>query len=457
MSRSTPVFFAALICLSNLAFSQDVESRVRALAEPLIKAKRAMGISIGVISGEERFSVHLGKTGDGEEMPNDQTVYEIGSISKVFTGLMLADAVVGGNVRLDQPAGELLPDDVVMPTWNETQITLLQLSTHRSGLPRLPDNMTEVTSDNPYAGYTSKHMYEFLNAHTLGRAPGEKGEYSNFAVALLGHLICLNSERSYEQVLQEKNTGPLSMDSTAVELTDSMRFRMATPHDSGLNPTSNWEFADVPGAGGIRSSIEDMLKFAAANLNPPDGELGQAIELAWKQHQPSTGGSFAMGLGWHLARDGQTRWHNGGTGGYRTMLMINRPLQIAVVVLCNTACGEVDALAEQMVQMLAGAEVRPVTFADQTEVDVPVEKMKRLEGRYQLVPTFIFDVNVRDGKLMVGVTNQPTFQVFAKSETEWFYKVVPASLTFRLTESGECTALELFQNGIRQTAKRVDE
>ncbi|MBB3204728.1 CubicO group peptidase (beta-lactamase class C family) [Rhodopirellula rubra] len=456
MLRIKAMFVLGLLCLSSDAGAQSLASRVRDLAEPLVKTERVMGMSIGVISGGQRLTVHVGTVAKGSPRASDETVYEIGSISKVFTGLMLADAVATDRMRLDQPAGDFLPEGVEMPRWKNTAITLRHLATHRSGLPRLPDNMRDVASDNPYARYTSTQAFEFLKSHSLRRAPGAEGVYSNFAVALLGDLICRDAERSYDEQLRERITGPLKMDATSVELSDSMRSTMATPHDAGLNATSTWEFADLPGAGGIRSNIDDMLTFAQTNLDPPEGDVGDAIELAWRQHQATTGSASAMGLGWHVAGDGQTRWHNGGTGGFRSMLMINRDQKIAVVILCNTSCDAVDALATRIMVELANANDASSASETPVEVDVALEKMKRLEGRYQLAPTFIFDVRVRDGKLMVGITNQPTHQVYAKSETEWFYKVVPASLAFKMGADGKCMSLELLQNGIRQTARRVE-
>jgi CubicO group peptidase (beta-lactamase class C family) len=213
----------------------------------------------------------------------------------------------------------------------------------------------------------------------------------------------------------------------------------------------------LAGAGAVRSTANDMLAFVRANLDPPKGELGQAIEMAWNIHQkPIAETDFAMGLGWHVARDCQTRWHNGQTGGYHAMVLINRPLRIGVVVLANTATGEIDRLAEDLVRMLAGAKVPPRTFEKRETVEVEPEVLERYVGKYELAPGVVFTVSAEDGKLMVGLTGQPTFQVFPRSETEWFYKVVDATLTFKVNDDGQCRALILFQNGIRQTAKRVE-
>jgi len=134
------------------------------------------------------------------------------------------------------------------------------------------------------------------------------------------------------------------------------------------------------------------------------------------------------------------------------MILVNRDMRAAVVLLSNTATGEVDALAEQIMRMLAGATVEPRKFDE--PIDVPLETMQKYVGTYKLVPGIHFTVTVEDNQLMVGLTGQPTFSVFARSETEWFYKVVKATLTFEVDDDGTCNSLELFQNGVRQKAMR---
>ena len=200
-----------------------------------------------------------------------------------------------------------------------------------------------------------------------------------------------------------------------------------------------------------------MLKFIQANLDPPDGKLGEAIELAWKQHVPARGSSFAMGLGWHIARDGSTRWHNGQTAGYHSMLMISRPGGFGVVVLCNTASMEVDALTESIVRLMAGMEVKPREFKRAVVKQVDPDVMKRLAGRYELVPGFVLTVTIRDDKLYVQATNQAALRVFPESDTRWNYRAVKASLTFDLPEAGNCKAVTLHQNGRTLTGQRLTD
>ncbi|PAY19630.1 hypothetical protein CKO51_10230 [Rhodopirellula sp. SM50] len=429
------------------------QQRIRALVQPYLDSEQVVGLSLGLIAGDSSATFHFGKTSHRGEKPTDQTVYEIGSVSKVFTGILLADAVVQAKVKLNQDAADLLPAGARMPDSNGKKISLLDLSIHRSGLPRLPSNMKNVGGENPYADYTSQLALEFLNDYSLSRDPGDKMEYSNLAVSFLGYLLCHQAGKSYDQLLSQRIAKPLGMTSTTVTGDDEVLQRLATGHSTPGKPHSTWEFADMPGAGGIRSTVTDMLRFAKSNLDPPDDDLGKALQLAWQQHRGGDAKDFAMGLGWHIARDGSTRWHNGQTGGYHAMLFVSREVPAAVVLLTNTATMEVDRLAEDLIRMLAGAAVEPRTF--QSTIDVPIAKMKRCEGRYQIAPGAVFDVSIVKDRLMVQLSGQPAFEVFPKSETEWFYKIVQATLTFKDEQNGRFEALELFQNGIRVSATRI--
>jgi CubicO group peptidase (beta-lactamase class C family) len=448
---------AAAMGRTPLPAQEPLEPRIERLARPYLENDIVLGMTVGVLhEGRAEFFGYGALSRQDRRAPDGETIFEIGSITKVFTGLLLADAVVQGRVALDQTAGELLPAGVAMPGGPEQRIQLVHLATHTSGLPRLPENFQIADAANPYAAYSVDDLYAFLNGHTLARAPGEKSEYSNLAQGLLGHLLSLEAGSTYEELLRRRIALPLDMPSTRITLDEAQTARLAPGSQVNLQPAANWDLATLAGAGAIRSTARDMLRFAAAMIDPPEGKLGEAIELAWKVHQPPLAEEdFAMGLGWHVARDGATRWHTGQTGGYHAMLLVHRPTKASVVLLANTATMEVDRLAEDVLRMVLGAEVEPRQF--EAVVAVPLEMMQKYAGRYELAPGAVFTVSVDDGKLMVGLTGQPTLEVFARAEREWFYKVVDASLTFHVNEAGKCTSLTLRQNGVAHEAKRITE
>jgi uncharacterized FlaG/YvyC family protein len=180
-----------------------------------------------------------------------------------------------------------------------------------------------------------------------------------------------------------------------------------------------------------------------------------------QQHDVDASGP-AMGLGWMIASDGQTRWHNGQTGGSHSAIFINREINCAVVVLCNTAVRrEVDLLAMQLIRKAAGHESEPETKEASNKKSagpaIDAKLRSRLEGRYQLTPNFIFTVRDRGGHLMVSITNQPTQEVFPDSPTRWSYREVDATLEFNLEKAGPAKSLILHQNNMKQTAYRMNE
>lgn len=360
----------------GLDTQQVSRDEVRRFAAPLVDTERIDGLSIGVIQDQRRFTVHLGKAttvndpklGEVSKVADDDTVYEIGSISKVFTAILLAHAAID-DAEMLASSPNTDKSEVALPNWPGRSITWLDLAVHRSGLPRLPTNFETAGSVNPYASYDSKKAIEFLRDYKLQLTPGERFQYSNFAFSWLGYLLAQRGGTSYGQLLSDRVTNPLGMLDTSVALSLDQKHRFATPHQTFGRATSSWEFADLPGAGGIRSTTADMLKFMAAQLDPPDSKLGKSIDLAWKQHQPGDADSFAMGLGWHIARDGQTRFHNGQTGGFHSAMFVNREINTAVIVLANTASLQVDLLAELLIQKLAGVDVPPLTFPKPIQVD----------------------------------------------------------------------------------------
>ena len=330
-----------------IASSQNLTDQwVEKAAGPLVENRVVDGLSVGYIEGEHYGIVHLGTANQAKKKADNLTVYELGSISKVFTSLLLADAVVRGEIDLNAAADVANPAGIRLPSRDGRSIKWIDLSTHRSGLPRLPSNLPLTDLTNPYRDYDSKKAAAFLNQYELPRQPGESQEYSNFGVSVLGYLVAQKAGKSYQQLLRERIAEPLQMTDCTVSLSDDQTKRLATPHDKFGSATSPWTFADLPGAGGIHATMRDMMRFAKAQLTPPTGKLGEAIELAWKQHTEADASGPAMGLGWMIAGDGQTRWHNGQTGGSHSALFINRELKCAVVVLCNTAVtNEVDQLA----------------------------------------------------------------------------------------------------------------
>lgn len=426
------------------------------LVQPYLENKKFFAASVGIVRKGKVYTRSYGQMSETDQTkPDANTIYEIGSISKVFTGILLADAVERKQVKLDQTLGALVSG---LSDSNEEiakSITLQHLSQHMSGLPRMPGNMSIKDFNNPFDGYDRKRLLDYLKTANTMSPPGEKHAYSNLGVGLLGDLLSQQSERSYEQLLAERIFKPLEMQDASLEVPDEKMKRFAPPHNATLMKDHCWDFDSLAGCGAIRGSVNDMAKFMKANINPPDNEIGNAINLAWKKSLDATKQHSAMGLGWMIAADGSTRWHNGRTGGYQAMMLVSRQLKTGVVLLSNTAGSEIDPLAESIFQMAVGMSVKPRQFVK--EVDVDEKFVQRLVGKYRLAKGVIIDVTAKGNRMTAQITGQQALSIVPEQDTVWRYELVEAKLVFDVPDQGPATKVTLKQDGRNMVSPRIDD
>jgi D-alanyl-D-alanine-carboxypeptidase/D-alanyl-D-alanine-endopeptidase len=460
---------SALLGISKIAGAQTAAATAAAalpsetdvkqiLVHAVDNEKRTVGIVVGLIDPQGSKVVSYGRLDlKTPAAPGPDTVYEIGSISKVFTSLLLADAVKRGEVALDDPVSKYLPKSVKMPSRNGKEITLVDVATHTSGLPRLPSNMHPANGENPYADYTVQNMYDFLSGYQLTRDPGAKYEYSNLGGGLLGHVLALRAGKDYETLLRERVLTPLHMTSTGIRLKSDELARLAPGHTGSLEPAANWDLPTLAGAGGLRSTAHDMLLFLSANLGFTQTPVAAAMEFERTAvRRPTDVPNMEVALAWHILKRGDNEivWHNGGTGGYRSWLGFDLKKRIGVVVLSNSANG-VDDIGQHLLD--PSLPIVPFEAPKQrTAVTIDPKVLDGYVGRYQLTPQFSVTVTHEQGSLYLQATGQPKFQIFAESLTEFFLKVVDAQITFVSGPDGRATKLVLHQGGANQHLKKVE-
>ena len=310
------------------------------LSDRIDVAKQSVGIVVGFIDDDGRIVVGHGKVAfDDDTTPDGETLFEIGSATKVFTGILLADMARAGKVKLDDPVQKYLPDSAKMPVRDDRPITLYDLATHTSGLPRLPANLAPADPGNPYADYSVENLYEFLANHELARGPGVEPEYSNLGMGLLGHVLALQANTDYDSLVRRRIAVPLGMRETMIALSPKLEARLAQGHDGNLQPTANWDIPTLAGDGALRSTVYDLLKFVAANLDPAESKLPASLQEAQKPREDFGPGGTQVGLAWFISsREGTTIiWHNGQTGGYHSFVGFDRERRRGVVVLSNAS------------------------------------------------------------------------------------------------------------------------
>ena len=424
-------------------------------ARQLVDGEWCAGLVVGLVDadGGTRVLAWGETTRGGGQAPDGDTVFEIGSATKVFTSLLLADLVARKQVKLDTPVARLLPARVKLPR-GKRAITLLDLATHTSGLPRMPDNFTPADLANPYADYTVDQLHAFLAGATLARQPGEAYEYSNLGAGLLGHALALRAKQPYEALVTERITAPLGMKDTAITLSDGMRARLAQGYDGDGEPARPWDLPTLAGAGALRSTANDLLRFLAVNLGharPPGGALGRALALAQTPRRDADRPGERIGLGWHLHADGAV-WHNGQTGGYHSYLAFHPARRVGVVVLASGGGQAIDDFGAAALAAAAGDEA-PVLVLP-ASVAVPEKTLATYVGEYELAPGFAIAVTRAGGRLYGQATGQPRFRLFARSPTAFALRVVEAEITFEIDGKGRVTGLVLHQNGMDLPGRR---
>lgn len=328
----------------------------------LVDRGEVVGAAAGVISEGQTQLFYYGRvrkqTG---QAPDGTTLFEIGSITKAFTGALLADMVNRGLVRLDQPVQDLLPEGVAVPAYEGAVITLEDLATQSSGLPRMPDNF-QGPKGNPYATYGTDEMYAFLAGYTLPRAPGAQYEYSNFGAGLVGVALARRAGKPYEQLITETVCMPLGMTDTCIALDEARRARLAQGYSTVLEVLGRrihrkqqpWDFEAFQAAGAIRSTLPDMMRFLDAAMSGENG-LRSAFDLAEEGRFPIGEGAH-VGLFWHVSESdelgGPMVWHNGQTGGYHAFLGFVRETGAGVVILANTADMAVDTAGQTILAVI---------------------------------------------------------------------------------------------------------
>jgi D-alanyl-D-alanine-carboxypeptidase/D-alanyl-D-alanine-endopeptidase len=550
---------------SRLKLPDDVVNSI----EKRIEFGLNPSIVVGIIDKDGPHYFNFGKKSDNGTEANEHTIYEIGSITKVFTATLLSQQVIDGKLKLDDAIKNYLPSQVKIPQWGANEITFGNLSDHTSGLPRLPSNMSPSDPGNPYADYTVDQMYSFLSGYKLTRDVGSAYEYSNLAQGLLGHILALNAGVTYESLMIKTIARPLGMKETKITLDKKMKKNLAIGHDKGV-VAKNWDLPTLAGAGAIRSSTHDMIKFISANL----GFLNTSLQAAMKKtHEVrhDKAGSMRVGLGWHIAKgkNGDVIWHNGGTGGYMAFAGFVKESGEGVVLLTNSTESIDDigfhllnpesplriikpSIASEIRKTIDvnGVEAARTLFNDikknkpdeyniseadinalgysymdknltaalaifkmnidmypnssnvydsygeallkngdkdlaienykkslelnpaningiqaleklgvkiQTEnAEVPEAILDTYVGSYELNPGFNILIT-RNGKQLFGqATGQGKFELYAKSNREFYLKVVNAQIIFNVNEQAAVENLTLIQNGQKITGKKVN-
>ena len=423
----------------------------------LEKQHAATGIVVGVLRPSGPSIVAYGATAlKGGRKVGGDTIYEVASLTKVFTALLLADAAARGEAGLDDPLEAYVPPGVKVPRFDDRAITLTDLATHTAGLPLRPNNLHAAPDAiNKYAGYSLDQLYAGLPDYRMTRKPGAQFEYSNLGPSLLGHGLALRRGTTYSALLRDRITRPLGLVDTRFGDDPAGQARRAQGYDIDLKPVGPSDDGALNPGGGLRSTANDLLRLLSLFLNGQGpGDLPRAARLMLTVDRPGDGADTRMALGWRRTQaEGETfYWSDGSGDGSRAFMGFSPARRIAVVALANAATGMgIDDIGARVIAPGQAVNLKiPVTHH---QITVPPGDLDRFVGVYRYAPGDEFPVTRGAGGLLVG-SGPSQFPIYPEAPTRFFAKVADVRLDFT-TQSGPPPSVIFRQDGKSFIYKRV--
>ncbi|WP_431257388.1 serine hydrolase [Roseateles chitinivorans] len=386
-------------------------------------------------------------------VPDPQALFELGSITKTFTALLLADAVTRGLIKLDDPVEAVLPDRLPLRDSQDAPLRWVDLATQRSGLPRLPSNLAvrpELT--DPYATYDWTQMAAFLSGWRADKPRDTAYEYSNLGFGLLGQALGFLQQRDYPALLRERVLVPLGL-ADQIFLSPPPGRRFLDGHDKAGKTVDHWTFRPaMAGAGALLGSTRGIARYAQAALGQFDHPLKEAFALCLRRHGARDIPGASIGLAWNAGvLPGRVAFnHDGATFGFSTSLWLDPSKGNASAVFANAGVGVVDLALHLLEPAIPPSDM---SLTRQSTVTLSAGQLKPLVGVYVLSPSMKITVHADGNRLFARATGQQGFELFAKSPLTFFAKVTPLEIVFEPGEDA-APALTVRQAGRNTRAPR---
>jgi D-alanyl-D-alanine-carboxypeptidase/D-alanyl-D-alanine-endopeptidase len=456
-AKTTLCGLVLALCMAGAASAKDGSDEARhfpsdedltLMLRYLVEDGAAPGIVLGILEADGSTRVVSYGSGGPDTRPlGPRSVFEIGSINKVFTGILLAEMAARGEVSLTDPVSKHLPKSVKVPSRNGREITLLDLATHHSGLPKMPDDWAPADAENKYADFTVDNLYAFLASYELKSDPGSKLEYSNLGMGLLGHALAQAAGKSFSELIQERILQSLGMKMTGFELEGEIARWSVKGHSKDGKVVPFWFGTEaIHGAGGLRSNVGDLLHFLKANVNSDNSGLYRAMREAHGVRK-RINDRFSIGLAWQVItdRDRTIIITGGGTGGFTSRIGFDPDKKVGFVLVANSAAFE-DDLGMDFLRRGPPLKIR--------EVELPKNVLQKYIGEYELGPGRSLVIKLDGDALTLQAPGNVRFRMYAESDTEFFLKRTPWRLRFTEDDGGEIAGLVVNMNGVDRRARR---
>ncbi len=359
--------FAAAACAALLASAVNAgaesspETLGQMIDQAVARVPACVGLAIGATQGNVRAQRFYGDTGN-HGPPKGDTEFEIGSITKTLTATLLAFEDQQGTMHIDDPLARYAPPGFRVPDFKGQPILLAHLAEHTSGLPRVVPN--------PAAPMPPEQLWRFIGNYQLPRAPGEQFLYSNLGFALLARAMVRRSNASEDELYARIITGPLGLHDTAIELTTAQRSRLARGFRMDGQPAPEFGpgFPAMAGAGAVRSTLNDMMRYLDFELGRVDIPL-RSLLAALNKPRHAAGPNGSVGLGWQMrdGPNGKIIFKDGAMPGYASYMVFVPSHGTGVVILSNQAGCAVRKIAGQIMGELSGASAQDLPASDNNE------------------------------------------------------------------------------------------
>ena len=458
--RAIAVLAASVITLASalatpssstaaLGSDADIHTILAARVEAIAGTEDGVGIVVGVIQPQGRTIISYGHLNQGDPRPLDgNTVFEIGSVTKAFTALLLADMVRKGEVALADPVEKYLPHGVKIPELSGHSITLANLATHTSGLPFLPDDVPEF-NESAAREYGSAQLYQFLARFQLPHNAGAVWDYSNLGYWLLGQALASRAGTDYGSLLRARVTAPMKMTSTSITVSAKLRTRLAVGHNAVLQPASPFSatsiYAAMPAAGGLVSTVNDLLKFLSVAMGSERSPLTPAIASMLNTRRPIDD-QAEQALGWVVMGKGDNQLviHDGATWGYSSCVAWDPKMRVGVVVLSNQLASVSD-IARHILR--PNFPLEKPTPNKHVEIDLDSVVLDGYAGEYEVKDEGVFRIARQKNFLEIQLPTSwglPRFRLRAENRTDFFVAELPVRVTFRIESDGRVNGLMIY-------------
>lgn len=454
LAAATSLAFARTHAFANPASAIDA-ARLSPLPDlaTLLRTRLAhqgVGLAAARVDAQGLQLAYAGARQAGSSAAVDAgTHFEYGSVTKTFIGLLLAQMALARELALDEPVQEAL--GLPLRDVRRQPITWADLATHRSGLPRLPDNLRHRGNPDPYAAYTASDLEAFLRDWKADVPRDTRWVYSNLGFGLLGHALARRARQPLDALLRTRVLAPLQIEDAQLARPGVRIAALAMGHDAARSPVSPWTFDALAGAGALAGTAAALARHLQAAAGLVANPLDEAFTLALTPRAEGPNSATRMGLGWMLAplRGRTVATHDGGTAGFVASVFVDRPQRRASLVLGNQAAPVTDLALHVLEPAVPPRDLAAEAASTQrTAANVSEATLKALAGRYALNPQFAVTVRQDGTRLFARATGQGEFELFALDARRWFARVTPLEIHFE-GESGPPPAFVLHQGGQR--------